>query len=406
VSSTADLPGARRRPRDRRQQIVAASARLFAEQGYRQVGMAEVAAQVRIGASALYRHFRGKSDLLVAVLDDALDSLEAATGGAPPPGELLAAIAEVTLTRRDYVALWDREASELPPDAAERLRARRDRLLGRVREVGERLVEAGPEASGEQPGGDGVGPPGPDAAAARAVAALAVLQSPARHHVELEREVAVALLRAAATACLTAPLPRLPGAPARPATPLVPRSRGEALLATASRLFAERGYHAVSLTEIGAATGIAGPSIYNHFASKLDLLTAILNRGNETLWFALHRALAEAADAPDALGRLVGSYVDVVGSSGVVPVLLTEVASLPEAPRERYRAVQQRYVSEWVGLLRCARPELDEPAARVLVHAALAAVNALTSAGPVVSAARVRVLARAALGLPDTAVDR
>jgi AcrR family transcriptional regulator len=345
--------------------------------------MADVAGRVEIGASALYRHFRGKSDLLVAVLNEGLARLEETTSPVLDPSELLVAVASAGLERREHAALWDREFSELPPDIAESMQLRRDSVVTALRTVA---------------------PAGPDTTI-RTRAALAVLQSPSYHHVELDANEAVTLLRTAATACLTTRLPHDTTSTHRPRpAPLVPHARREALLATAGRLFAERGYHAVSLTEIGAVTGIAGPSIYNYFPSKLDLLSAILNRGNETLWFGLHRALSDAFDATDALGRLIDNYTSVVGgTTGVVPVLLTEGYSLSEDVRERYLASQTHYVAEWVELLRRARPELGETTARLLVHAAFAVPNALGSAGPsgpAIPPRQLRILSRAVLGVP------
>src|SRR5258708_34199432 len=66
------------RPANRRQLIIAAAADLFSRKGYAAVGMGDVAEAVAIGPSALYRHFRGKRDLLAAVVGDALDSVDAA----------------------------------------------------------------------------------------------------------------------------------------------------------------------------------------------------------------------------------------------------------------------------------------------------------------------------------------
>lgn len=383
ASSTTEPRTGRKRPRDRRERIVAAAAQLFWERGYRRVGMADVAGRVEIGASALYRHFRGKSDLLVAVLNEGLARLEETTSHPADSGDLLGAVAYAGLERREHAALWDREFGELPPGVADAMQLRRDGVFDALLAVA---------------------PTGPDATI-RTRAALAVLQSPSYHHVELDPADAVALLHRAATACLATRLPQdSPSTHHRRPEPLVPHARREALLATAGRLFAERGYHAVSLTEIGAVSGIAGPSIYNYFPSKLDLLSAILNRGNEALWFGLHRALSDALDEPDALGRLIDNYTSVVGgTTGVVPVLLTEGYSLSDAERDRYLASQTHYVAEWVELLRQSRPELGETSARLLVHAAFAVTNALGSAGPsgpAVPPGALRILSRAVLGLP------
>lgn len=44
------------------------------------------------------------------------------------------------------------------------------------------------------------------------------------------------------------------------------------LLIAAVKLFAERGYEACSMRELAAEVGVKAPAIYNHFASKTDVL--------------------------------------------------------------------------------------------------------------------------------------
>ena len=73
---TSPAAPVRRRPRDRRRQILAAAAARFWSLGYHQVGMADVATAVGIAPSALYRHVRGKEELLLAILDEHLTRIE------------------------------------------------------------------------------------------------------------------------------------------------------------------------------------------------------------------------------------------------------------------------------------------------------------------------------------------
>ena len=49
---------------------------LFSRKGYANVAMGDVAEAVAIGPSALYRHFRGKQDLLATVVEAALATLD------------------------------------------------------------------------------------------------------------------------------------------------------------------------------------------------------------------------------------------------------------------------------------------------------------------------------------------
>ncbi|MBC8994507.1 helix-turn-helix transcriptional regulator, partial [Micromonospora chalcea] len=54
------------------------------------------------------------------------------------------------------------------------------------------------------------------------------------------------------------------------------RSRRDEILEIAVGLFAARGYHGVSMDDIGAAAGVTGPALYHHFAGKEAMLVAAL----------------------------------------------------------------------------------------------------------------------------------
>jgi AcrR family transcriptional regulator len=58
--------------------------------------------------------------------------------------------------------------------------------------------------------------------------------------------------------------------------------RGQ-LLAAASRLFAERGFRAVSIEDLAADAGVSGPALYRHFDSKESILADLLINVSERL---------------------------------------------------------------------------------------------------------------------------
>jgi AcrR family transcriptional regulator len=73
----------------------------------------------------------------------------------------------------------------------------------------------------------------------------------------------------------------------------------------ATRLFYEKGYHATSMREVAAAVEIKAASVYNHFASKEDILFEI-TRGTMEEMLAGGREAISAAATPEArLRRLV-----------------------------------------------------------------------------------------------------
>jgi AcrR family transcriptional regulator len=124
---------------------------------------------------------------------------------------------------------------------------------------------------------------------------------------------------------------------------------------------------------IGAAAGIAGPSVYNHFASKTDLLEAVFDRGSQTLQLGLIQALAAATTPEQALELVVRSYVGpTLRPDGLPSLLYSETVHLSADRVQAGRRSQRDYIAEWVRLL-------PVPAAdgRVAVHAALSLINGL-----------------------------
>ena len=60
------------------------------------------------------------------------------------------------------------------------------------------------------------------------------------------------------------------------------QSTREKIIQHALLLFAQKGYHAVSVQEIARAVGIRAPSLYNHFDSKRAIFDAIIHDMTET----------------------------------------------------------------------------------------------------------------------------
>lgn len=323
------------RPRNRRALIVAAAEELFVRRGYPHVAMGDIAEAVAIGPSALYRHFRGKQELLAEVVRDALSALDAAD------------LATSTLDRRAVGVLWQRESRHLEP--AERHRVG-EPLWRQARRLAGQLRDRRRELSADQ-------------ADLLAWSVLAVLVSVSFQRVDLPRPAYDELMTSLADAVATVDLPDLGKRAAEPAAE--PADRRELLLTTATRLFAERGFHSVAIEEVGAAAGIAGPSVYHHFESKAELLMTALRAGAA--------ALGERTTSLPALLRIYTEYS--LAHHDVVDLLITEVGLLPEPERHELRRTQRKYVETWVGLLLEMHPELGPGPARVRVQAALTVVN-------------------------------
>lgn len=376
-----------RRPRNRKAQLADAAAGLFGKHGYHQVGVNDIAAAAGVTGPAVYRHFRGKQDILAHVLLSGMDVFglvtEEALAAAGTPDEqldgLLRAVAALAVDRREVTALWRWEGRHLDRADQAKIRRRGGDLMA---QWGLALRDVRPDLSP----GDGE---------LLCWAALSVFGSVSVHHVSAPRRRFEALLATLARAVLDWPVPAAgPARPtARPASwqrAAAPPSRREELLAAATRLFRDRGYHAVSMEDIGAAAGIAGPSIYRYFPGKSAILVAAGYRMADRLARAAEPAIAEATDPADALDRLAASYVDtVLRSDNLMATFATELGNLPDRDRKELVRVQRDYVAQWIRLVRTVSPELPEADARITVHAALTVVNDLARTPRILARPRI-----------------
>ena len=95
------------------------------------------------------------------------------------------------------------------------------------------------------------------------------------------------------------------------------RSRA-AILDAAEQLFAERGYDATSLTEVGAAAGVSRGTPGYFFGSKADLYRAVLERAfaevREAVRAGRARALASSQSTETILAGAVSDYFEFLAA--------------------------------------------------------------------------------------------
>src|SRR5471032_2792802 len=85
--------------------------------------------------------------------------------------------------------------------------------------------------------------------------------------------------------------------------------RRSQLVRAASRLFAERGFRAVSMEDLAAEAGVSGPAVYRHFASKEALLADLLIDVSEQLLDG-GTLRATSASASSSLELLVAFHTE------------------------------------------------------------------------------------------------
>ncbi|MEV6136760.1 helix-turn-helix domain-containing protein [Nocardia sp. NPDC051990] len=363
MTATGERPARGTRPANRRELIVEVASAQFYRGGFARTSISDIAEAVAMGPSALYRHFRSKQKVLTEVVfgsvDRARDQLAEAT-----PEDLPAVAARASVRDRGLGVIWHREARYLTPEDRRTVGQRIGQVLAHtaalIRARRSELSRADSEFL--------------------ASAVLAIMTGISFQNIQMPKDRLTRLVERLLVIAVDCELPDLP--PAAPPAPTRPgvavSARRTTILNTAAELFADHGFSNVGMEDIGRAVGMAGPSLYNHFAGKTEILEAAFLRGNEWLRRDLDRALAEADDETDALRRLLASYADfALERPADVRLLLTESVELPEPQGHRVRVLQHQYIAEWVQLLRRVRPGLDATTARVRVQSAIHIANDL-----------------------------
>jgi AcrR family transcriptional regulator len=169
-------------------------------------------------------------------------------------------------------------------------------------------------------------------------------------------------------------------------------SRREQILSTAAELFAARGFHGVSVVELGAACGISGPALYRHFASKDAMLAEMLVSISEELLEVGRERVSESDDPREALHALVNWHIDfALTHKPLIIVQDRDWASLPDEAREKVRSLQRKYVELWVDQLRRIHTDLAPKRARAMAHATFGLLNS-TPHSAMLSEAEMRTM--------------
>ena len=147
-------------------------------------------------------------------------------------------------------------------------------------------------------------------------------------------------------------------------------SRRRLILDAASRLFAERGYDATTINDIGDAVGISGPGLYRHFPSKRAVLEALL--GETVAEFAQRAAeIVESAPSPlDLVEKLVAMNVGVIlDNRELNAACWVEWSTSAVEDDPAFSGPVHQYLDIWRSALARVRPDLSDQELVVLAQA-------------------------------------
>lgn len=156
----------------------------------------------------------------------------------------------------------------------------------------------------------------------------------------------------------------------------MPVRKSEPIIASATRLFLERGYDGTSLDDVAAASGVSKTTVYSNFRDKQTLFTRILDqitaRAEEVLT-QLHAPLGGEEPVADRLREFGRRLVAGILQPDVVALrrlAVTEALRFPALVATYWDRAPARTVALLTEALAACRErgelDLDDPAAAAL----------------------------------------
>lgn len=168
--------------------------------------------------------------------------------------------------------------------------------------------------------------------------------------------------------------------PDSPAETKAARTRQRIMDVTA-RLVGQRGYVGTRLSAVASEAGLQAAAIYYHFASREELIEAVIREGTTQVHTHVRRAMAELPPDTDPLDRIavaVAAHLRVtLGMSDYTIAAVRNSRQLPDSMRESVRVDEEQYSILWRDLMNDAhaagriRHDADVYLTRMLIFGAL-----------------------------------
>lgn len=136
-------------------------------------------------------------------------------------------------------------------------------------------------------------------------------------------------------------------------------STRDRILLVAARLFRYNGFATTSLRKIAKEAGITAGSIYNHFASKEEILDEVLRIGVGNVAIAVRNRVAALPATASWRERITAAIrehlLNALHQGDFTSANIRLWAQLPPEVKERQRVVRREYVKYWRDLFHHAQ---------------------------------------------------
>jgi AcrR family transcriptional regulator len=152
---------------------------------------------------------------------------------------------------------------------------------------------------------------------------------------------------------------------ARPKAPTFDRQR-TAILETAARLFAERGFRGASMADLAQACGVSKPLLYHYYRDKEQLLFDTADSYMDRLLAIVDEVRAPRLAPEERLRALIARFMrEYQHSQAKHMVLVQDVKFLGDAQRRQVVAKQRQVVEAFARAIAAVKPRFRRKVLRV-----------------------------------------
>jgi AcrR family transcriptional regulator len=136
--------------------------------------------------------------------------------------------------------------------------------------------------------------------------------------------------------------------PGRPRNLELTSQRQEEILATATEVFADRGYASTDVQEIADRLGIAKGTVYHYFPSKEQLFLASVDRGMAGLSRAINDGFDPKTDPIKQIAQAIRAFLQYFDTNAdVIELIVQERAEFRDRKKPTYLEHRERNVRPW-----------------------------------------------------------
>ncbi|MGH1362841.1 MAG: TetR/AcrR family transcriptional regulator [Calditrichia bacterium] len=160
------------------------------------------------------------------------------------------------------------------------------------------------------------------------------------------------------------------------------RNRKDVIFDEAAELFRERGYRATSMRDLAEKVGIEAASLYNHIASKQELLRELLMQIAELFTAGMSQIYTSQDSGLHKLEQLISLHVRLtVEHTKPIGLLTGEWIYLEEPAQGEFLTLRTDYENKFVDILQTALQEGDlvELDPRIAMFSILSTLHGLHS---------------------------